>query len=107
MTIQTTTHKAVAQSKTRRSLLFGLGVGLALAGVVALGGTAQKAENGGYSDTDYVASFIGFAPSRNPRLLVSVMVDEPRGEIYGGTVAAPAFEKIASFALPYLKIPPQ
>jgi cell division protein FtsI (penicillin-binding protein 3) len=70
-------------------------------------GTAQKAENGGYSDTDFVASFIGFAPSRNPRLLVSVMVDEPRGSIYGGEVAAPAFEKIASFALPYLKIPPQ
>ena len=70
-------------------------------------GTAQKAENGGYSKTDYVASFIGFAPSRSPRLLVSVMVDEPRGEIYGGEVAAPAFEKIASFALPYLKIPPQ
>jgi cell division protein FtsI/penicillin-binding protein 2 len=70
-------------------------------------GTAQKAENGGYSKTDYVASFIGFAPSRSPRLLVSVMVDEPRGEIYGGVVAAPAFEKIASFALPYLKIPPQ
>ena len=69
-------------------------------------GTAQKAENGGYSKTDYVASFIGFAPSRSPRLLVSVMVDEPRGSIYGGEVAAPAFEKIASFALPYLKIPP-
>ena len=70
-------------------------------------GTAQKAENGGYSETDYVASFIGYAPSRSPRLLVSVMVDEPRGSIYGGEVAAPAFEKIASFALPYLKIPPQ
>lgn len=70
-------------------------------------GTAQKAENGTYSKTDFVASFIGFAPSRNPRLLVSVMVDEPRGSIYGGEVAAPAFEKIASFALPYLKIPPQ
>ena len=70
-------------------------------------GTAQKAENGGYSNTKYVASFIGFAPSRSPRLLVSVMVDEPQGSIYGGEVAAPAFEKIASFALPYLKIPPQ
>ena len=69
-------------------------------------GTAQKAENGGYSKTDYVASFIGFAPSRDPRLLVSVMVDEPQGSIYGGDVAAPAFEKIASFALPYLRIPP-
>ncbi len=70
-------------------------------------GTAQKAENGGYSKTDFVASFIGYAPSRSPRLLVSVMVDEPRGSIYGGEVAAPAFEKIASFALPYLRIPPQ
>ena len=70
-------------------------------------GTAQKPENGGYSKTKFVASFIGFAPSRNPRLLVSVMVDEPQGSIYGGQVAAPAFEKIASFALPYLKIPPQ
>jgi cell division protein FtsI (penicillin-binding protein 3) len=70
-------------------------------------GTAQKAENGGYSKTKYVASFIGFAPSRSPRLLVSVMVDEPQGSIYGGDVAAPAFEKIASFALPYLKIPPR
>ena len=69
-------------------------------------GTAEKAENGGYSKTDFVASFIGYAPARDPRLLVAVMVDEPRGEYYGGVVAAPAFEKIVSFALPYLKIPP-
>ncbi|MEA2275026.1 MAG: hypothetical protein QOI98_3734, partial [Solirubrobacteraceae bacterium] len=48
----------------------------------------------------------GFAPARKPRLLVAVMVDEPNGSIYGGVVAAPAFQKIASFALPYLKIPP-
>jgi cell division protein FtsI/penicillin-binding protein 2 len=70
-------------------------------------GTAEKPENGTYSKTDFVASFIGYAPSRNPRLLVSVMVDEPRGDIYGGTVAAPAFERIMEFALPYLKIPPE
>jgi cell division protein FtsI/penicillin-binding protein 2 len=70
-------------------------------------GTAEKPENGTYSKTDFVASFIGFAPARNPRLLVSVMVDEPRGDIYGGTVAAPAFERIMEFALPYLKIPPE
>jgi cell division protein FtsI (penicillin-binding protein 3) len=69
-------------------------------------GTAEKAENGGYSKTDFVASFIGYAPARNPRLLVAVMVDEPRGDIYGGVVAAPAFERIVEFALPYLKIPP-
>jgi cell division protein FtsI (penicillin-binding protein 3) len=70
-------------------------------------GTAEKAENGGYSKTDFVASFIGYAPARDPRLLVAVMVDEPRGAIYGGVVAAPAFERIMEFALPYLKIPPQ
>jgi cell division protein FtsI/penicillin-binding protein 2 len=69
-------------------------------------GTAQKAIAGGYSATKFVASFIGFAPARNPRLLVAVVVDEPQGDIYGGTVAAPAFQKIASFALPYLRIPP-
>jgi cell division protein FtsI/penicillin-binding protein 2 len=70
-------------------------------------GTAEKPENGTYSKTDFVASFIGFAPARKPRLLVSVMVDEPRGDIYGGTVAAPAFERIMEFALPYLKVPPE
>ncbi len=70
-------------------------------------GTAEKPDGrGGYSSTKYFASFIGFAPARDPRLLVAVMVDEPRGSIYGGEVAAPAFEKIVSFALPYLKIPP-
>jgi cell division protein FtsI/penicillin-binding protein 2 len=69
-------------------------------------GTAEKAENGGYSKTKFVASFIGYAPARKPRLLVAVMVDEPKGAIYGGQVAAPAFQKIASFALPYLRIPP-
>ena len=70
-------------------------------------GTAEKPDgHGGYSKTRFVASFIGYAPVRRPRLLVSVMVDEPKGSIYGGVVAAPAFEKIVSFALPYLRIPP-
>jgi cell division protein FtsI (penicillin-binding protein 3) len=70
-------------------------------------GTAEKPDEfGGYSKSKYVASFIGYAPARNPRLLVAVMVDEPQGAIYGGVVAAPAFEKIVSFALPYLGIPP-
>ncbi len=70
-------------------------------------GTAQVAEDGGYSDTKYVASFMGFAPASNPQLLVSVIVDQPQGEEYsGGAVAAPAFGQIASFALPYLGIAP-
>ena len=54
-------------------------------------GTAQVAENGTYSETKYVASFIGFAPAQDPQLLVSVIVDQPQGDIYGGSVAAPAF----------------
>ncbi|HEY2714737.1 MAG TPA: penicillin-binding protein 2 [Solirubrobacterales bacterium] len=68
-------------------------------------GTAQVAEDGGYSETKYVASFIGFAPAQNPQLLAAVIVDQPQGEIYGGSVAAPAFGKIAEFALPYLGVP--
>ena len=68
-------------------------------------GTAEVAENGTYSETKYVASFIGFAPAQDPKLLVSVIVDQPQGEIYGGTVAAPAFGRIAAFALPYLGVP--
>jgi cell division protein FtsI/penicillin-binding protein 2 len=72
-------------------------------------GTAEKPDpvNGGYSKTKYYASFIGYAPAHDPRILVAVMVDEPQGMIYGGEVAAPAFEKIVSFALPYLRIPPE
>ncbi len=68
-------------------------------------GTAQVAENGGYSKTKYIASFIGFAPAQNPQLLAAVIDNEPQGEIYGGSVAAPAFGEIAEFALPYLGVP--
>jgi len=72
-------------------------------------GTANKInpETGEYSQSKYVASFIGFAPASDPKLLCAVVVDEPTaGSIYGGTVAAPAFGQIMSFALPYLGIAP-
>ncbi|HEX5852750.1 MAG TPA: penicillin-binding protein 2 [Solirubrobacteraceae bacterium] len=97
-----------------------------LEGVLAPGGTASEVEvpgyklagktgtaskidqaTGEYSKSAYVASFIGFAPASKPRLLAAVVVDEPQtGSIFGGTVAAPAFGQIMSFALPYLGIPP-
>lgn len=72
-------------------------------------GTAQVFDTsiGEYSKSKYVASFIGFAPAKDPKLLVSVVVNQPQGEIYGGKVAAPAFQEILNFALPYLKIPPE
>ena len=72
-------------------------------------GTASKIdkETGEYSKSAYVASFVGFAPASDPKLLCAVIVDEPQsGSIFGGTVAAPAFGEIMSFALPYLRIPP-
>jgi cell division protein FtsI (penicillin-binding protein 3) len=71
-------------------------------------GTAQKPdpELGGYSKFKYFSSFLGYAPAVKPRLLVAVMVDEPQGAYYGSEVAAPAFEQIVEFALPYLRIPP-
>ena len=67
-------------------------------------GTAQKVVDGEYSDSQFVASFVGFAPADDPQLLVAIMVDEPQGDYYGGTVAAPAFGEIAKFALPYLGV---
>ncbi len=71
-------------------------------------GTAQKVIDGKYSDTHFVASFVGFAPAMHPKLLVSVVVDDPsQVSYYGGTVAAPAFGEIAKFALPYLGVPPE
>ncbi len=59
-------------------------------------GTAQKAIPGGYSDTDYVASFVGFLPADSPELAIIVVVDEPQKFHGGGKVAAPAFSKIAT-----------
>ena len=66
-------------------------------------GTAAKPDaQGGYSNTRYVASFVGVVPASRPRLVILVSVDEPRGAIWGGVVAAPAFAQIAKFDLQYL-----
>jgi cell division protein FtsI (penicillin-binding protein 3) len=87
----------------------GTGMSAAIDGYSLAGktGTAQKVDpaTGLYSKTRYIASFVGFAPARDPKLLVTVMVDEPKGAIYGAQVAAPAFQEIMRFALPYLGIP--
>jgi cell division protein FtsI (penicillin-binding protein 3) len=70
-------------------------------------GTAQEpGPNGGYKDGAYVASFVGFVPASAPRLVILVKVDEPHGAIFGGVVAAPAFQRIARFGLQYFEIPP-
>lgn len=68
-------------------------------------GTAQKADPvaRGYSDK-HVASFIGVVPAEDPRLVILVVLDEPKTDIYGGIVAAPAFKEIATAAMPYLSV---
>jgi cell division protein FtsI (penicillin-binding protein 3) len=69
-------------------------------------GTAQVPTAHGYSTTDYTASFVGMVPASHPRLIVLVKVNAPRGSIFGGVVAAPAFAAIAKFDLQYLEVPP-
>jgi cell division protein FtsI/penicillin-binding protein 2 len=69
-------------------------------------GTAQIPTAHGYSTTDYTASFVGMVPASHPRLIVLVKVNAPRGSIFGGVVAAPAFAAIAKFDLQYLEVPP-
>jgi len=70
-------------------------------------GTASKLdEDGEYSHSRYFASFVGFVPASDPQLVILVSIDEPRGQIWGGVVAAPAFQQIARFGLQYLEVPP-
>ncbi len=68
-------------------------------------GTAQIATEGGYSETRYVASFMGLAPADDPAIAVSVMVNEPKNGHTGAEAAAPAVGELTSFALPYLGVP--
>lgn len=69
-------------------------------------GTAYKLKNGQYVK-EYVASFVGFAPVSDPRLVIAVMIDEPgSGAHYGGQVAAPVFAQIAGASLRTLQVPP-
>jgi len=71
-------------------------------------GTAQKADavSGGYSADKRFSSFVGFAPAESPRVVVGVFVDEPRGEVYGGEVAAPVWKEVVEHALRALGVPP-
>lgn len=96
-------------SMLRGVVLEGTGTEAAVPGYTVAGktGTAAKIDSSGrYSTTRYVASFVGLVPATNPRLVVMVMVDEPRASIWGGIVAAPVFKEIARFNLQHLEIPP-
>ncbi len=70
-------------------------------------GTAQKADPvaRGYSDKR-LASFVGLVPAEDPRVVIGIFIDEPKTDVYGGLVAAPAFKEIAEAAMPHLAVPP-
>jgi cell division protein FtsI (penicillin-binding protein 3) len=68
-------------------------------------GTAQAADGQG-GLTSIVSSFVGIAPADNPRIVVSVIVFDPKGDIWGSEVAAPLFQDVATFALQSLRVPP-
>lgn len=84
----------------------GTGKKAALKGIPVAGktGTAQKILEGarGYSHSNFIGSFIGFAPADHPLLSMVVMLDDPRGAHYGGTVAAPVFSEVMEAALAHL-----
>ena len=70
-------------------------------------GTAYKVEGNGYNKSKYVASFAGLAPVSDPRIVVSVMVDDPTANAhFGGVVAAPIFSQIVSETLRTLSVTP-
>lgn len=70
-------------------------------------GTVKKAGAGGYVENSYFSVFAGMAPASNPRLIITVMIDEPSaGQYYGGIVSAPVFSKVMSGALRILEVAP-
>ena len=85
----------------------GTGVGAQLNGYSSAGktGTAQKFIDGEYSDTQFVASYVGFAPLDDPVVAAIVVINEPHGEYHGGHLAAPVFTQIVEHSLIHLRVP--
>jgi cell division protein FtsI (penicillin-binding protein 3) len=72
-------------------------------------GTVKKAREGGrgYTEKSYFSVFAGFAPAKNPKVIIVVMIDEPSaGQYYGGLVSAPVFSRVMAGTLRLLDIPP-
>ena len=74
--------------------------------VAGKSGTSDVIEDGVYLQGESIASFVGFAPANDPRVVVLVKLDRPQGEILGGVVAAPVFSAVLADILPYLGVPP-
>lgn len=107
--IPTRTARLVADMLTAVTGDGGTGTEAAIDGYLVAGktGTAQKADyrRGGYAEGLYIASFVGFVPAQDPRLVIAVVIDEPIVDHYGGTVAGPVFRRIGEAALRHLGVP--
>jgi cell division protein FtsI (penicillin-binding protein 3) len=93
----------------RDVVLSGTGKNAQLDGYSSAGktGTAQKVnpKTHLYSKTNFIGSFVGFAPATNPVIAIAVVIDSPKGDYYGAAVAAPVFAQVAQEVLQYLGVP--
>ena len=71
-------------------------------------GTAERLndDGSGYASGQYIASFVGIGPVEDPRFAVLIIIDTPKGDIYGGQIAAPVFRQLMEPLLTYAGIPP-
>lgn len=103
--------KLVGQMLTAVTETGGTAMEAAVDGYLVAGktGTAQKADyvHGGYAKDKWLASFIGFLPADDPKVVISVVIDEPVIAHYGGTVAGPVFRRIAEVTLRHMGIAPE
>jgi cell division protein FtsI (penicillin-binding protein 3) len=111
MTVSPATAKLMSEMLVSVTEGEGTGVEASIPGFRVAGktATAQKIdpETGSYTDTRYIASFVGFVPADKPRIAVVVAIDEPMAGTYaGGSVAAPVFRRVAEMALRYLGVTP-
>ena len=92
--LRTVLEKVVAEGSGKRAFIEGFSIG----GKTATSQTLPRSAN------KYISSFLGFAPADNPQVLALVVINNPQGIYYGGTIAAPVVKEIFSNILPYLGI---
>jgi len=102
---------AAAVRKMMRQVVSGKGTAsearVANYSVAGKTGTVHKFTAGGYAENRYLSIFTGMVPATDPKLVMVVMIDEPRnGEHFGGKVAAPVFSKVMAGAMRLLDVPP-
>jgi stage V sporulation protein D (sporulation-specific penicillin-binding protein) len=97
--VRETLESVVAKGTGRNAFLDGYRVG-------GKTGTAQKVINGRYSADEHIVSFIGFAPADNPKVVIYLAIDDPKGLQFGGLIAAPIVKNMMADTLRYMKVEP-